>query len=73
MTDNEVQTLSMLANDAHSFLQNKYSPEEFSQQILVLIYMRYFTLRDVDALLIELDGSKYKQYFKRHFELLDCC
>ena len=70
LNDREVQKLSVLANSACSFLQNKYHPEEFSQQILTLIYMRFNALHDTKALLLELDGSKYQQYFKRHFELL---
>ena len=71
LNDKEVQKLSQSASSACSFLQSKYHPEEFSQQILALIYMRASAVHDVDALLVELDGSKYKQYFKRHFELLD--
>ena len=66
-----MQKLSQSASSACSFLQSKYHPEEFSQQILALIYMRASAVGDVDTLLVELDGSKYKQYFKRHFELLD--
>ena len=71
LNDKEVQKLSQSASSACSFLQSKYHPEEFSQQILALIYMRASAVGDVDTLLVELDGSKYKQYFKRHFELLD--
>ena len=71
LNDKEVQKLSQSSSSACSFLQSKYHPEEFSEQILALIYMRAFAVGDVDALLVELDGSKYKQYFKRHFELLD--
>ncbi len=71
LNDKEVQKLSQSASNAYNFLQRDYHPEEFSQQILALIYMRYCAIGDIDELLVELEGSKYKQYFKRHHELLD--
>ena len=58
---------------ATTFLESRYYPEEFSYTTLINIYTCYTKILNNDESQIgdELDGSKYKTYFERHFELLN--
>ncbi len=71
LSPKDVAHIDALASKSISFLKERYLNEEFNHQILTIIYARYMTDRNEKLLLDELTGSKYKMYFKRHFELLD--
>ena len=72
LNSQERQKLQLLATKACDFLYSRHKPEEFSLKPLVLIYMRFFYHNhDINALLADLDGSKYKKYFKNHHELIE--
>jgi hypothetical protein len=59
-----------MANKAVEFLRARYSPEEFSLEIITLIYFGLCSSKTPESFLRELDGSKYQSYFHRHMELL---
>ncbi len=67
----DVDRIDAIASQAVQFLVRRYHPEEFQQQVLVLIYTAfYYICKDNAEFLQDLTGSKYKQYFARHVELL---
>ena len=61
------------ANKAIAFLKSRYSPEEFSVEIVTLIYVGLSRIADINTFINELEGSKYKIYFQRHIELIILC
>jgi hypothetical protein len=69
LTKQEVADINTKADKALVFLKSRYSPEQFSIPILTAIYAKLSQCNDTSIIIKELDGSKYKQHFERHFEL----
>lgn len=70
LSEAESNKYKRCADEAYTLLRQRYAPEDFSEEILTLIYTSYFKLLDFEAFLKELDGSKYKTLFQRHFDEL---
>lgn len=69
LSENDKLICKQQASQAIDFLNKRYAPEDFSYQTLLVIYASLNKNNDKAIFSNELDGSKYKIYFDRHYEL----